>query len=68
MLRFFYNKAHNFSVVSTQILGYLKEIYKEVQQKPHKTITKPFLSVEKIVGYFDGETQLGLCGGGTVTY
>ena len=68
MLLFFYNKAQNFSIVSTKILGYLKEFYKEVQQKPHKTITEPSLSVETIVGYFDGATQLGLCGSGMVTY
>ena len=43
MLLFFYNKAKNFSIVSTKNLGYLKEFYKEVQQKPHKTITEPFL-------------------------
>ena len=68
MLLFFYNKEQNFSIVSTNFLGYLKEFYKEVQQKAHKTITDPFLSIETIVGYFDGETQLGLCGGGMVTY
>ena len=68
MLLFFYNKAQNFSIISTKILGYLKEFYNEAQQKQHKTITEPFLSVKTHVGYFHGATQLGLYGGSMVTY
>lgn len=45
-----------------------KNFIRRCNKKPHKTITEPSLSVETIVGYFDGATQLGLCGSGMVTY
>ena len=62
----FNNRKTNSPRMCSKVIGFFKEYHKKEKHKKHSYIIEPLISGETTVGYFDGASQLGLCGGGMV--
>ena len=62
----FNNRKQNSPTMCSKVIDLFKEYNKKEKQKKHRSIIEPLISGETIVVYFDGASQLGLCGGGMV--